>query len=95
MRTRRPASNPQGVWRATISRVDGSSVWVTVPRLSAQDFGPVEIAQGVHTAGLTTDAASGHVHPLLPSGQTLAVGNRVLVAFIEGRPNDLVVIARL
>lgn len=84
-------STPAGVWRGRVTRVVDGLVYVTVPRLSpGRQYGPAIVAQGpwsVHTG-----TANGHTHPpLIP----LAPGDRVLVGFIEGNPDDLVVLARV
>lgn len=66
---------PAGVYRATITRVDGPFVWVRAPRLAATvDYGPLEIVE---------------------TATTIAVGDRVVVAFLEGIPDQLIVIGRL
>lgn len=87
--------SPSGVYRGTVARVTNTgSVYVTVDRLTGpnHELGPVTIAQGPWTAGLNTEAAAAHSHGL---GADLAKGDRVLVAFVEGRANDIVVLARL
>jgi len=85
-----------GVWRGTITRVDGSRAWVRVERLGRQhEYGPCDVAEGPWTAGRGTEIAGiaeAHAHGL---GADLAAGDRVLVAFLEGRRDDLVVLARL
>lgn len=65
---------PNGVWRAVVTAVDGTSVFVRVPRLSGElEYGPLDMV-------LPNDAA-------LP-----AVDDPVLVAFVEGRQDELVVL---
>lgn len=89
-----PPRQPSGIWRGTVARVTAAgSVYVTVDRLTGvHEFGPVTVAQGPWTPGLSTSSASAHSHGL---GEDLAAGDRVLVAFVEGRANDVVVLARL
>lgn len=88
--------SPSGIYRAVVARVTATgAVYVTVDRLTGpHEFGPVTIAQGPWTAGLATEAAGvgPHAHGL---GVDLAKGDRVVVAFVEGRVNDVVVLARL
>ncbi len=64
-----------GVWRGTVTRVEGATVRLVIPRLAGRhEFGPV---QAVQVAG------------------GWAVGDRVLVGFVEGRSGDPVVIGRI
>lgn len=111
-RPRSPSSTPSGIWRATITRVDGQLVYVDVPRLAAGvEWGPCAMVAGLWTVGAVTGgvtageettgpASAGeahtHEHPHThDTGVDLAAGDRVLVAFVEGRANDLVVVGRL
>jgi hypothetical protein len=87
------AGRPAGNWRATVTRVAGG-VWVRIDRMNADhEFGPLEMGEGLWTAAeLTTTVVSTHSHAF---GRALAVGDRVLVAFIEGEPNNPIVVCRL
>lgn len=97
LRPRRARSEePSGVWRAQVTRVGGGGVYVTVARLAGTryEWGPCPIVAGPW-APLTTAVGAGpdaHVHEL---GPALVAGDRVLVAFVEGKPNDVVVIGRI
>lgn len=78
---------------------------------SKVDYGPCEMLDNPYTPSLHTaltalaTAAAGspaHTHGVLPSShdhslQTvpLSVGDRVIVAFLEGRQDDVVVLGRL
>lgn len=81
---------PTGAWRATVTRVSGSTVWVEVPRLArGYEFGPLEVYD-LMGVGDPVPANDGHQHnpdPYVP-------GDRVLVMSVEGRPDDLVVLGR-
>lgn len=89
---------PTGIWRGRVTRVVGNTAFVVIPRLSpGREYGPAEVAQGPWTAGATTeDAVSGadpaHSHG---TGVDLAKDDRVIVGFIEGRADEVVIIARL
>lgn len=84
---------PTGNWRGTVSKVDGSRLFVTIPRLSpGRQYGPVEVGDGPWTSTTGPGGSDGHTHP---SGTPLAVGDRVLVGFVEGNVDDVVVITRL
>lgn len=84
-----------GVWRGTVTRITDAGVFIRVARQTGHEYGPVEIAEGLYTAGLTTALDGMHAHALQPTDHLLAVGDSVLVAFLEGRDNDPVVITRL
>lgn len=97
-------SRPTGVWRGVVTRLSGGLPMVEVPRLArGYEFGPCETLYGPWTAGALTGADGGHtdsggtVHPdhTHPAGSPLAAGTRVLVAFVEGRPDDVVVVGVL
>lgn len=86
-----------GVWRGTVDRVgaDGRP-WVTVPRRGGRwSFGPCPVLEGLWTAGGLTGAAGGHAHAHVAPAGLLAAGDDVLVAFIEGVPDLVVVLGRL
>lgn len=85
-----------GVWRGTVVRVaaDGRP-YVTVARLSrGTTFGPCDVLEGPWSSGLdvTAGGAGPHTHG---AGADLAAGDRVLVAPLEGRPDEVVVLGRL
>lgn len=86
---------PSGVYRATVTRTAVEGTWVTVDRLGVHEYGPVDVLAGSWTAGAVTGPASAGTAHTHPAGVTLAQGDRVLVAFVEGRPNDIVVLGRL
>lgn len=89
---RRPdPSAPSGVWRATVARA--APLEVVVDRLAgARTFRVLGWADtlDVTATGVAGDPA--HAHTVTPA---VAAGDRVLVAFVEGRPNDLVILCRL
>lgn len=63
-----------GVWRAVVTAVDGTRVYVRVPRLSGDlEYGPLDLVMPNDT-------------------QPPAVDDPVLVGFVEGRQDELVVI---
>lgn len=60
---------PGGVYRAKVTRVSGGRPYVTIPRLGgSHEYGPLDILQGVWTAGLTTATAPipPHTHVINP-----------------------------
>lgn len=91
---RRPAiTPPSGVYRGVVAHVYGPrSVEVRVERLTGRTDFTAEVAEGLWSSDAATGLAGGHAHR---AGVDLAEGDRVLVAFVEGRPNDVVVITRL
>jgi hypothetical protein len=89
-----------GAYRGRVTRLTpGGRVYVTVTRLNrAHEYGPLERLEGLSPlAGAVTSEAGTdpHTHATLEPAVELAVGDRVLVTFIEGRPDDLVVLGRL
>ena len=63
-----------GVWRAVVTAVTGTGVWVTVPRLSGDlVYGPLDVVAPNEVA--------------MP-----VVADPVLVGFVEGRQDELVVL---
>lgn len=91
-------TRPIGVFRGVVVRVEGPHAWVHVPRLNAtvdHAYGPLEVLQFPGSPGLETANGSGHTHALSVSGSLLAPGNRVLVAPVDGRPDDLIVLGRI
>lgn len=62
---------------------------VQVPRLASGEFGPLGALALPAPAGGSWDAIEGRLTA------SFVAGDRVLVAMVEGRPGDLVVIARL
>lgn len=95
---------PAGTWRATVARIDGTGrPYVTVPRLNrAHVYGPCAVLEqpgDTLTTGDVTGAATagtGHTHATTTSPPApLAAGDRVLVAFIEERDTDPVILGRL
>jgi hypothetical protein len=89
---------PQGVWRGKVHRVDGNHAWVRIPRYSgARVYGPCDVylppaavATSIGATSALTGTASGHQHTV--SVVPLTEGDDVLVAFVEGRADDVVVI---
>lgn len=88
-----------GMFRGKVTRVTSRGAFVEVLRLNrAHVYGPVPVVEGPWTSSANTDPAGGgeelpeHTHGL---GPNLAAGDRVLVAFLEGRPDDLVILGRL
>jgi hypothetical protein len=94
-RSRETPGQPRGVWRAVVTRATGG-VWVEIPRLNpGRSYGPCDIVEGLWTpARVTGNTATtpAHTHDV---GADLAVGDRVVVGFLEGRPDDVVVLGRL
>ena len=95
-------ANPRGIWRGQVVDViaagPGAGVYVKVPRLSgAHRYGPCSVASSVFIEGLMTDIGGDppHDHQLDPLIAGIAGGQYVLIAFVEGRANDVVVLARL
>lgn len=85
-----------GTWRGVVTRVTPAGrVFVRVIGLSRQEYGPLEVADRVHPAGLVSQpAADGHTHTVVTP---LASGSRVLVQAVRGRGRsvDFVVTDRL
>lgn len=93
---------PRGVWRASVARVADGRAFVRVDRLSGHEYGPVDVIEGVWTDETITSADGAHTHTGLSDGVhthgvavPLASGDKVLVCFIEGRPDEVVVLGRL
>lgn len=85
------------IYRAKVTRVNAEGAFVTIARLAgAHEFGPLEVVEGPWTEGLESQAGEAgpesHTHGL---GVDLDAGDRVLVAAIEGRRDDFVVVGRL
>jgi hypothetical protein len=90
------ATRPIGAYRGTVTRLDGPHVWVHVPHLNdspGHAYGPLQILEFPGLPGLATTTVDAHSHGL--SANVLAVGNRVLVQPIDGRPDDLIVLGRI
>lgn len=92
---------PSGVYRGTITGLNGpqgAGIYVTVKLLNdGHAFGPCALTATAANYGSDTgDTAVGdhgaHHHDL---AGPLAVGDRVLVALVAGRPNDVVILDRL
>lgn len=68
-------------------------------------YGPCLLAEGTWTPGMTTSTQqttgpgnltdAPHQHTLTADVKPLGKGDRVLVAFVEGRDDDVVVLARV
>lgn len=92
--------HPEGVWRGTVTRLAASGrPYVEVPRLVAGfEFGPCDLYAplGATTtaAGAHDDGAGGSVPDHAHDVPALSAGDPVLVAFIEGRIDDPVVLGR-
>jgi hypothetical protein len=96
----RPSSFAQ-VWEATVTSVTGG-VHVKIPQLTgnALEYGPCRVLEAPWSTGelaTVTGAASAgaaHTHPInVPPA--LAKDNEVLVAFLSGRRDRVVIIGRL
>lgn len=76
------------IYRAEVVRVMGDgSVYVKVPRLTGQTpRGPYLVLEGPTTA----DGVGPHTH----TTNVLALGDKVLVAYLEGSRDKLVVLGR-
>lgn len=85
-----------GIYVGTVTRVAGRTAYVRVERLGgARSYGPCEVIESLWRGFTTTaDGGAGHSHAL-GDPAPLAAGDRVVVAFLEGRPDDLVVLGRL
>lgn len=102
MRTPRPPLHrgARGIWRATIERVDAAGkAFVKVPRLNPTHiYGPCDVLQGPGAALVLAATAVGdhgaHTHAKT-SPAPIAKGDRVVVAFLEGNPDDLIVLGRI
>lgn len=86
-----------GLYHATIVRIDATGgIFVKVPRLNRRHtYGPCTRTELLADLNGTVTAAGGdpaHTHTLTPA--PLAVGDRVLVGFLEGRANDVTIIGR-
>lgn len=94
-----PRQGPTGAWRGRVTRTDSSGrAWVTVPRLTGVDveYGPCPTLEGPYVlAGTTTGAGGDPTHDHGLTVAPLAKGDAVLVTFLEGRPDDPVVLGRL
>lgn len=90
-------TRPSGVYRAVVTEANGARYKVRIPTLGSRvHYGPVEMVENPYTDGLTTGLSADdepHTHPHRPL--PLAVGDRVVVAFLEGRQDDLVILGRL
>lgn len=95
---------PSGVWRGVVRKIQNGKPYVEIERLAKGfQYGPCMIAEGTWTPGMTTNTAQttvsagepAHTHALAPEVAPLAVGDRVIIAFIEGRQDDVVVLARV
>lgn len=90
-----------GAYRARVTRIKANRPYVVIPRLSGElEYGPLDILQGLYSLEtLDTESADGpdpHTHEvILGAGLALAAEDRVLVAFLEGRPDDPVILGRL
>lgn len=90
-----------GVWRARVTKVSAAGVHVRVARLNRKhDYGPLPMLETLDTlAGAATGTGGTtepHTHATVnPAVPALAVGDPVLVAFVEGRPDDLIVLGRI
>lgn len=86
---------PSGIWRGEITRVEGQSVYLMIPRLGGRrEYGPVEIAEFPGSPGLVTADTGGHSHALRNPADVLQIGDRVYVGLVEGNPDDVVVLGR-
>lgn len=96
-----------GVWRARVTQIKNGRPYVVISRLSGElEYGPLELLEGVYTLeGLVTEDTAGgagdgsfeaHGHVLFAgASRALKAGDRVLVAFVEGRTDDPIVLGRL
>lgn len=91
------------LWRGTVRRILATGgVYVEIKRKRpGYEQGPCEVLEGVWTSGLLTaegsapgpyDGAPAHRHGV---DKPLAVGDRVLLAEVEGDRDTLVVLGRL
>lgn len=82
-----------GVYLGKVTRVTGRTCYVELRSLApGLEYGPARYP-ATYAAAATTDPDPGdtHSHGLPP----LAAGDPVAVAFLEGRRDDVVVLARL
>lgn len=86
-------SQPSGIYRGTVVSVDAGRAVVRSERLGFGREFSVEIPSFPGTPGLATEVASLHSHGLQPAAAALKAGDRVLLALVEGRPEDVVMIA--
>lgn len=96
-----------GTYRARVTQIKGGRPYVVIPRLSGElEYGPLDVLQGIYSLeGLETEDTAGgagdgsfeaHSHALFQGPSVaLKAEDRVLVAFIEGRPDDPVILGRL
>ena len=86
-----------GVWIGhVVSVISAQQVQVTIDHYSPGSI-QAEVLESVFTAGLdtATGGSPSHSHGIEPTASQLAVGNRVLVGFVEGSPNVPIVLGRL
>ena len=86
-----------GVWIGhVVSVISAQQVQVTIDHYSPGSI-QAEVLEFPGISGLVTDVAGSpsHAHNLEPEASWLAVGNRVLVGFVEGSPNVPIVLGRL
>jgi hypothetical protein len=94
----RETKNP-GVYLGTVTKVDGPTAYVTIPRLAPGYDYPARYPRELRSPYWTDfeavagayDGAPRHRHLFIP----LAVGDDVAVAFLEGGRDELVVLIRL
>lgn len=93
---RRRGGDAAGLWRGTVTRVEAGTgrPYVEVPRLTPGfEYGPLPFVTADAGAATEPAGADAHTHALTP--RPWAAGDRVLVGFLEGRNDDLVVLGRL
>lgn len=90
-----------GMFRGVVRSVTAEGrATVVVPRLGrGHVYGPAQVLEGGWTPGALTGPVDGAVAGLEAhqhtAGAPLAAGDEVLVAFLEGRVDDLVILGRL
>lgn len=93
---RRRGGDAAGLWRGTVTRADATTgrPYVEVPRLTPGfEYGPLPYLVDDDAASTGPGGTDAHTHA--QEARAWAKGDRVLVGFLEGRNDDLVVLGRL
>lgn len=88
-------SPPLGIYRGEVTRFDFGQPFIKIARLTGDyEYGPLAVLEGPWSIGATAQANGPDLHAHDVSS-TLVAGDKVLVAFLEGVPDDPVILGRL